>query len=396
MMRRFLRFYCVRIVAADPERILNKLSVSGIELIDLLWIDPLTVEFSVKSSQYLQTMELLNRYAIDGSIKKKQGLLWRLTDIRKRLVLIMGVMLFILVTATLRERILFIQVEGNMHVPENQILYHAENAGIFFGVRSSKLRSEEIKNELLERMPELQWVGITATGCVATIDVKERSLQDMSSQRETGVSHLVAKRDGVVSDVSVLRGSAMVRPGESVKAGQILISGYTNCDRVIKAQNAAGEVFAYTLCTSEVITPVSACKYREPIKEYTCIKLRIGKKVINLCNHSGIQAGTCVKMYSEDYWTLPGGYQLPVCVVMICYTVHDTCYETVDLETFDWIKDYAKNYLRSDMLAGRILGESLQVETRYGAYILRGEYACHEMIGQVKYEEITEQYAEDN
>ena len=396
MMRRFLRFYCVRIVAADPERILNKLSVSGIELIDLLWIDPLTVEFSVKSSQYLQTMELLNRYAIDGSIKKKQGLLWRLTDIRKRLVLIMGVMLFILVTATLRERILFIQVEGNMHVPENQILYHAENAGIFFGVRSSKLRSEEIKNELLERMPELQWVGITATGCVATIDVKERSLQDMSSQRETGVSHLVAKRDGVVSDVSVLRGSAMVWPGESVKAGQILISGYTNCDRVIKAQNAAGEVFAYTLCTNEVITPVSACKYREPIKEYTCIKLRIGKKVINLCNHSGIQAGTCVKMYSEDYWTLPGGYQLPVCVVKICYTVHDTCYETVDLETFDWIKDYAKNYLRSDMLAGRILGESLQVETRYGAYILRGEYACHEMIGQVKYEEITEQYAEDN
>ena len=214
MMRRFLRFYCVRIVAADPERILNRLSASDIELIDLLWIDPLTVEFSVKSSQYLQTMELLNRYAIDGSIKKKQGLLWRLTDIRKRLVLIMGVMLFILVTATLRERILFIQVEGNMHVPENQILYHAENAGIFFGVRSSKLRSEEIKNELLERMPELQWVGITATGSVATIDVKERSLQDMSSQRETGVSHLVAKRDGVVSDVSVLRGSAMVRPGE--------------------------------------------------------------------------------------------------------------------------------------------------------------------------------------
>ena len=101
-------------------------------------------------------------------------------------------------------------------------------------------------------------------------------------------------------------------------------------------------------------------------------------------------------MYSEDYWTLPGGYQLPVCVVKICYTVHDTCYEPVDLETFDWVKDYAKNYLRSDMLAGQILGESLQVEKRNGAYILRGEYACHEMIGQVKYEEITEQYAEDN
>ena len=395
-MRRFLRFYCVRIVAADPERFLTRLSESAIELIDMLWIDPLTVEFSVRRSQYLQTMELLNRYGINGSIKEKQGFLWRLSDIRKRLVLVAGMMLFVLVAVMLRERILFIQIEGNMHVPENQILYYAESAGVSFGVKSSKLRSEEIKNELLERMPELQWVGITASGCVATIDVKERSLQEPSSQRENGVSHLVAKRDGVVSEVSVLRGTPMVRPGESIKAGQILISGYTNCDRVIKAQNAAGEIFAYTLCTSEVVTPISACKYREPIKEYTCIKLRVGKKVINLCNHSGIQAGTCVKMYSEDYWTLPGGYQLPVCVVKICYTVHDTCYEPVVLETFDWVKDYAKNYLRSDMLAGQILGESLQVEKRNGAYILRGEYACHEMIGQVKYEEITEQYAEDN
>ena len=38
----------------------------------------------------------------------------------------------------------------------------------------------------------------------------------------------------------------------------------------------------------------------------------IGKKVINLCNHSGIIDESCVRMYLEDYWSFPGGFQLPV------------------------------------------------------------------------------------
>lgn len=395
-MRHFVRFCCMRFVAAEPEKILSRLSEAGIEIADMEWIDPLTVEFSVRYTQCARSQDLLDRYGISWCVKEKQGVLWRLTKIWNRPVLIVGMALFLLMACLLRERILFIRIVGNVNIPDNQILHYAESAGINFGTKSAAVRSEEIKNDLLERIPELQWVGITASGCVATIDVKERSFHDESPKIETGISHVVAKRDGVVTEMSVYRGTPLVQPGQSVKEGQMLISGYTNCDRVVKAQQAAGEVFAYTTCRAEVVTPVSAYAYGDSLREHTCIRLRIGKKVINLCNHSGIPGGTCVKMYTEDYWTLPGGYKLPVCVIKVRFTVHDTCQEQVDLENFDWVKAYAQTYLRSDMLAGEILGEALQVDLSNGAYRLRGEYACHEMIGQVKYEEITEQYAEDN
>ena len=395
-MIRFARFCCIHFVAAEPEKILSRLSDADIEIMDMKWIDPLTVEFSVRYAQCARSQELLNRYGISWCVKGKQGILWRLTEIRKRPVLIVGMALFLLMACLLRERILFIKIVGNARVPDSQILHYAESAGIGFGAKSAAVRSEETKNELLEKIPELQWVGITASGCVATIDVKERSFHDELPIMETGVSHVAAKRDGIVTEMSVYRGTPLVQPGQSVKAGQLLISGYTDCDRVVKAQQAAGEVFAYTICRAEVVTPMSAYVYGDPLREHTCIRLRIGKKVINLCNHSGIPTGTCVKMYSEDYWTLPGGYKLPVCVIKVRYTVHDTCQDQVNIENFDWVKAYAQTYLRSDMLAGEILGESLQVDLNNGAYILHGEYACHEMIGQVKYEEITEQYAEDN
>lgn len=396
MIRHFARYCCVHFVAAEPEKILNRLSEEDIGIRDITWIDSLTVEFYVRYNQYSRTLELLNRYGISGCLKEKQGLLWRLTEMQKRGVLIVGVAFFLLMACLLRERILFIDIVGNVDVPDSKILYYAESAGIGFGGKSSSLRSEEIKNELLEKIPELQWVGITASGCVATIDVKERSSQGDESKIKPGISHVVARCDGVVTGLSVSRGTPVVQPGQSVKAGQMLISGYTDCDRLVKAQQAAGEVFAYTMHTAEIVTPAFAYEYGSALREHTCVRLRIGKKVINLCNHSGIPTGTCVKMYSEDYLTLPGGYKLPICVIKVQYTVHDADHEKADIENFDWAKEYALTYLYADMLAGEILGESLQVELQNGAYILHGEYACHEMIGQVKHEEITEQYAEDN
>jgi len=133
------------------------------------------------------------------------------------------------------------------------------------------------------------------------------------------------------------------------------------------------------------------------LKEHTCYSLRVGKKVINLCNHSGIQGGTCVKMYSEDYWSLPGGFQLPVSVIKNSYNYYELIAPEVDIEeTYSWLPRYARGFLQDSMIAGEILNEELAWNVSDDACEVTGNYACHEMIGQVKCEEIIEQNAEDN
>ena len=94
-MRRFARSYCIHFVAAEPEMILNKLSTGDIEILDAVWIDPLTVEFSVRYSQCALTLELLNLYGVQYSINKKQGILWQVLEIRKRWVLIVGMVVLL-------------------------------------------------------------------------------------------------------------------------------------------------------------------------------------------------------------------------------------------------------------------------------------------------------------
>ena len=61
----------------------------------------------------------------------------------------------------------------------------------------------------------------------------------------TGTGDLVALRDGVVSSVNVKSGTAMVKPGDTVRRGQVLIAGYERQSaESISEVNALGSVTA--------------------------------------------------------------------------------------------------------------------------------------------------------
>jgi len=390
------RYFRVRIIAADPENVLTKLVEADIEIENLEWLDDLTVEIDVRHSDFSYAKGILQEKGFDIRIIRRKGLLWQIFALWKRPVLVTGAVLFIALALVLPGRIFFVEVEGNESLSDKLIIQYAENCGIGFAAKSTDVRSENVKNRLLADLPELQWLGVTTKGCVATIHVKERSTQDISPDGDDRISNIVAVQDGIITKMLVYSGNPLFQVGQTVKNGDILISGYTDCGLKTTAQQSEGEVYAHTLRSICAILPDSHQSRGQVLRKHTCYRLRIGKKVINLCNHSGIMDATCVKMYSEYYWTLPGGFQLPVSVIKVECSFHEAIAQAQDHENREWLLQYARNYLQSQMIAGEVLDESL-IWNRFDDYcVLNGSYACHEMIGQVKYEEILEQYAEDN
>ena len=118
--------------------------------------------------------------------------------------------------------------------------------------------------------------------------------------------------------------------------------------------------------------------------------------MINFCNHSGIRDATCVKMYLEDYCSLPGNFRLPVALITEKYLYYPLISNPQTDGNVDWLPSALREQLLTQLIAGEILDESLRFENADGVCRLLGEYACHEMIGRVKCEEIVERYAEDN
>ena len=391
------RYFYVRITSAEPEKLLTNITNTGVEAWDITQTDLLTIELKVQRNQLRGVQTLTRKSGGTCRIIKKEGALWQAGEMLKRPVLLLGIILFFFLSFYIPERIFFITVSGNQTIPDNLILSQAEECGIKFGVKASSVRSEDMKNKMLGNLPQLQWIGVTTSGSVATIQIKERSTKEEPEEKENRVCSIVAVRDGTITEQAVYRGNPLFQVGQTVNAGDILISGYTDCGIMLKAEQASGEVFAYTLRQNSFAAPIPTAVRQMQTGTHTCYKLHIGKKVINLCNHSGILDTGCVKIYSEEYLALPGGFQLPVSIMKVEHLYYEQGKpQPLTVESFQWMSQYASDYLKTQMIAGEILNVDLQWQLLDGVCLLTGDYACHEMIGQVKYEENLVQNAEDN
>ena len=378
----------MELTSADLSGMLNQFSNQNIALFDLMYIDELTANFTVFRKDRRKLEEICTAR---GDILKNagcSGLFWKIAPLKRRPVLVTGVLLLAILMGFVPSRVLFIEVEGNGRIPGQQILEAAADCGIRFGASRRLVRSEQVKNSLLGAIPELQWAGINTYGSRAVITVRERT-DAVQGTGDPLVSSIVAAVDGVVTECTVTRGSGLCQPGQAVAKGQILISGYTDCGITIRATRAEGEITARTRRDVTAVTLSQWLVRREEMDSQSYYSLILGKKRINFYKGSGIFGGSCVKMYSKYVLTLPGGFELPLSLIRETVIPAKTDEQEIR-EPEDTLRNFAGKYLSEQMIAGRVLSEEVSVYRDGGIFRLVGTYACLESIGQRQEEKIGE------
>lgn len=379
--------YTVEITAASPTDTLTAINTRGINVFNVVYIDDLRVRVSIYRFSYYRFAQCLTKRNEKWEIIEKVGLYWTIQSLYKRPVLLVGCMIFLCMALYLPTRVLFVDVSGNENITKQQIIAAAEQCGIVFGASRRQVRSEKIKNALLSAIPQLQWVGVNTTGCVAVISVQEGSSIQMQDSKHT-VSSIVAARDGVIESITVLRGNALCKTGQAVKQGQTLVSGYTDCGIYIKAEAANAEIYANTMRVLNVVSPAYYAERGTGTKTINHYSFRIGKNIIKFCKDSGISGSKYVKMYKEEVLTLPGGFQLPLALMTEQFIYYDDTQDIKEVseETIQ-LNEKANAYLLDQMIAGSIQHSRVSVELSDDVYRLVGYYSCLEEIGRVRSEE---------
>jgi len=379
----------MELTSADPATAISQVNAAGINLYGAKREDDdIITRFSVRRQDVEKLKALAQKRGYDINISRRSGIYWIGKQLLKRPILTIGILLFLVIAMYLPSRVFFFEIEGNSTIPTRLILEKCQSCGISFGVSRREVRSEKMKNALLEAIPELQWAGINTSGCTAVITVKERTPVQLPSA-DCGVSSIVAKRDGVITEITTTKGNPVCKVGQAVKAGEVLISGYTDCGIKIQATQAKGEVYATTNRTLEAVAPlnwqVQATKTAIE-KKYSVI---IGKNRINFYKGSGISDATCDKMYEESYVTLPGGFRLPIIIVTETWTYYEESDITLPEPN---LSSFANRYLLQQMVAGTVVSRIEDGTVEDGIYRFQGNYACTEMIGQVRNEETIKPY----
>ncbi len=382
------------LTSADLTGALERMEKQRVPVLDCDYIDSLHIEFTIRKKDLSKVLALAEKRGDMAEILHQRGLFFVFRSLAKRPVLIFGVLAILIFSCWLPSRVLFVCVEGNALVPARQILEEAELCGIGFLASRMEVRSEKMKNALLEAMPQLQWAGINTYGCTAVISVKERN--DLQREPQTaGITNVIAVRDGIIRDMTVLQGTALCHSGQAVKEDQILVSGYTDCGIYIKGGQAKAEIYGDTMRELSAVLPVNYSGRCTPLTSEKKISLIIGKKRINLFKGSGISGSTCAKIYEEKYLTLPGGFVLPIAIARETWFEYETQPLKVDSEDCNF-SQWAAWYLQEQMIAGKIsIADQVYSQTESFCR-LDGIYRCYELIGITREEERITGYEQDN
>ena len=388
--------YRVEITSADLSRLLDAITKAGIEAYDIVPSNELTAQITVSRRNYTDLVRICNNHGSSLRPVRHMGFFWMCKNLLSRPVLVFGMLFLLLITIALPRRVWFVRVEGNSTVPTRKILDEAAKCGIGFGASRRDVRSEQMKNALLEAIPELQWAGVNTEGTVAVIQVRERA-HKQPEQAHSEVGHIVAIREGVITSCTATRGSLLCAPGQAVQSGEVLISGYTDCGLTIRAEQAEGEICGLTRRDLEAATPLEQTLRLKNIRTAKKISLLLGKKRINLWKDSGIWDSSCDRMYEEYYITLPGGFQLPMAILVERYVCWETGSEAIaETDAQQILADFGASYLHQQMLAGKILKEERTFLNDDGAITMAGQYICMEMIGKMQRLQIGENNGESN
>ncbi len=384
----------VELTSADLRGAMALIQKEGFQLRELESPDDLTLRFQLRRREYKRLRKLCEKRGEELRALSHKGLYWTLMGLKERPILVLGLTLLVILSIWVPGRVFFVQVEGNGSIPARQIVEAAAQCGIGFGASRRQVRSEKIKNALLEAMPQLSWAGVNTYGCTAVITVRERA--DIAKEPQLPkVSSIVASRDGIIRQMTVLRGNAVCTVGQAVKAGQVLISGYTDCGLTIQAVAAQGEIFGETNRTLTAVCPANYAQRREETSRKQKISLIIGKKRINFTNSSGNSDTLCAKIYEENYISLPGGFVLPVAIAVETWTFYETA-ETDYPSAEQLLTAFAQGYLPTQMLAGKILLSQEELAQQDGLWQLRGSYSCYEMLGITRIEENVPDYVKND
>ena len=311
------------IQCACPERVLNLLGAKGIVFWDLTWESEICLRLRILLRQEDLLRKVAEQTGAEVTVLRRRGVpvLWG--RFKRRYVLLAGLAAFWLLLFGGNLFIWEFRVSGNSTVPTETVLRALENYGITIGSPGLEIDQEDMRNHVLLELSDVSWLTVNVKGCVAYVQVVERQRPPEIAEKE-GVWNIVAKRDGLVTQVRALDGKALVAAGSTVTEGQLLVTGvYETRNERTYMTHSLGTVEARTWYELSVSVPLEIAEKSGEKRVKTAVSVDFGKKRIKLWGRGSICGANCDKITYYHPLSLPGGLRLPVTLVRETVTVYE-------------------------------------------------------------------------
>lgn len=208
------------------ERVFNKMSSIGISLWDIRRIKH-GFRFKMRARDYHRLRPLVRYRKCKVRMIRKKGLPFIQFRTGRRKALVVGILAFFIFLKTLSSFLWFIEITGNELVSTYELLSTVEEYGVHAGMlcKAVEERLTDLEQRILANHMEVAWVSVHVQGTRLYVEVVEKTLID-----ETDVTDVIAAKPGVVTQLITLKGKSMIKEGDTVIKGQVLIQAANRHD----------------------------------------------------------------------------------------------------------------------------------------------------------------------
>ncbi|MBP2626359.1 MAG: sporulation protein YqfD [Firmicutes bacterium] len=211
----------IKVSGAMPEKFINLCMLEKINLLSI----------TKKNDDFIVCMRLYDFFSLRPLVRKSRnriqvvdyaGLPFLTKRIKRRKMLVVGGVIFLTLLNILMSYIWFVDIVGMNYITASQIKDVVYEQGLKPGVLKDTVSTKMIENQILLRIPEVAWVSVNFTGTRAVVEIVEKT---MSKEPDKAPAHIIAAKDGIITNIIALAGQSTVKKGDTVKKGEILIKG---------------------------------------------------------------------------------------------------------------------------------------------------------------------------
>lgn len=290
------------------ERFINICTNKNILLWNLKRENSITMHASIDIKNFKELKKICKITKCKIKIKNKRGLPFVIKKYKKRKIFVGLLLILILLIIILSNFIWNIEVEGNVNIPKEDILNIAREEGLEIGKYKRNIDNKEVINKIRLERDDIAWVGVEIKGTNAIIKIVEADIKPEIVNEEE-YCNIVADKDAIITKVSAQNGTPLVKIGDVVKKGDIIVAGwfegkYTG-NRYVHAQADITAKVWYTntqkVDLQEIqkqYTENSETKYSVKINNF---KINFSKSLPKFEKYDTIEENKKLKLFSDFY-----------------------------------------------------------------------------------------------
>ncbi len=332
----YIRGYVIIIIEGYfLEKFINICTHRQLRLWNVKWQKNNKIRMTMSIEDFRMLRPIAKKTRCKVHIIERKGLPFILQRYKNRKAFIIGSSVCIAAFFLISSFVWDISVTGNNKVSTEVIMEKLSENGISVGTLKYRVDPEEIVGKMMLDLTDLARMSVVLRGTKVTVVVNERvKPPDLINKNEP--CNLVALKDGVISSIIAKEGLEMVKIGDTVTKGQLLITGkienINNPDAMPLMVHSMGIVKARTWYDANAKVEQKLVKPKRTGLKKDQYSIVLFTKKFKLF-HSDISYNNSEHIEIKKKLSIGENLVLPFEIIIDEYYEYDLEYNEIDIET---------------------------------------------------------------